>query len=581
MIAVLQCLQRLSASPVITPTLLCTPDGIARIFSALLCGHDHVATEAARFLTRLWAPSPSRMGLGPWKLTRAGLLEDSDPASTASNEDNQNARSAKSICLAPTSRRCPALLRPLSREPRASQLVSMAIVEAVGSLICDPGSRTTDPAIFKTMLELCSSLGRPLFGLFSHSAGRVCDGAAVVMRSVAECGAVAAAPMRDAALREGALLHHLNVALFGKGSRNTLSRELVALWADQFPPALDLLERIFPNGLILFLNSPLPVLKKLTLATTPRPRTPMEESKNDPHELSKEPEIHEEEPKMESQDQSSAHHSPQASQSGDPFEGGETKPFEASKEESETSKAPQTGDPTVDSASKTEETEKPPSDVQELKSEDFPLQTQSPPHLSALANNLKGNWEVFWSNATRDHCTAGLIWNERTRSELREALEAEEKELTLGRTRVAEGLGGYPSWNFKEFEVHYKSLERFLCIGGIYVKLLLENIEQGTIPPLSFSDCVLGSIENLICPKDFFNALYHRFLCEADESIHLELIASSRRSSVDDEKTTISAFVEGDPTYERELCISAMASVYSVHAGKAIKNISSKAWHSF
>lgn len=37
------------------------------------------------------------------------------------------------------------------------------------------------------------------------------------MRAIAECGAVAAAPMRDAALREGALLHHLQLALFAAG----------------------------------------------------------------------------------------------------------------------------------------------------------------------------------------------------------------------------------------------------------------------------------------------------------------------------------------------------------------------------
>jgi DnaJ family protein C protein 13 len=37
------------------------------------------------------------------------------------------------------------------------------------------------------------------------------------MRAIAECGAAAAAPMRDAALREGALLHHLQLALFASG----------------------------------------------------------------------------------------------------------------------------------------------------------------------------------------------------------------------------------------------------------------------------------------------------------------------------------------------------------------------------
>jgi DnaJ family protein C protein 13 len=36
---------------------------------------------------------------------------------------------------------------------------------------------------------------------------------------------------------------------------------------------------------------------------------------------------------------------------------------------------------------------------------------------------LRGNWDAFWAAAMKDHCHAGLIWNERTRSELREALQ--------------------------------------------------------------------------------------------------------------------------------------------------------------
>ena len=36
---------------------------------------------------------------------------------------------------------------------------------------------------------------------------------------------------------------------------------------------------------------------------------------------------------------------------------------------------------------------------------------------------LRCNWDVFWGAALKDHCHAGLVWNERTRSELREALQ--------------------------------------------------------------------------------------------------------------------------------------------------------------
>jgi DnaJ family protein C protein 13 len=48
-----------------------------------------------------------------------------------------------------------------------------------------------------------AALGRPLFSLFSHPAPRVAHAAALVMRAVAEGGAEAAQPMREAALTGG------------------------------------------------------------------------------------------------------------------------------------------------------------------------------------------------------------------------------------------------------------------------------------------------------------------------------------------------------------------------------------------
>lgn len=50
------------------------------------------------------------------------------------------------------------------------------------------------------------------------TAGRVSDGAALIMRAIAESGAQAAAPMREVALSEGAVLHHLCVALSSRVS---------------------------------------------------------------------------------------------------------------------------------------------------------------------------------------------------------------------------------------------------------------------------------------------------------------------------------------------------------------------------
>ena len=58
-------------------------------------------------------------------------------------------------------------------------------------------------------------------------AGRVLDAAALIMRAVAEGGANAAAPMREAALTEGAILHHLSVGMSGDQARACCSAMFV------------------------------------------------------------------------------------------------------------------------------------------------------------------------------------------------------------------------------------------------------------------------------------------------------------------------------------------------------------------
>lgn len=56
--------------------------------------------------------------------------------------------------------------------------------------------------------------------------------------------------------------------LWIQGPRGKLSQDLVALWADEYGPALALLRRILPGGLIRYLNLPRPVVN---LAAPPPP----------------------------------------------------------------------------------------------------------------------------------------------------------------------------------------------------------------------------------------------------------------------------------------------------------------------
>ncbi|KAK9903731.1 hypothetical protein M0R45_001011 [Rubus argutus] len=143
-------------------------------------------------------------------------------------------------------------LKPMSVSP----LLSMAIVEVLEAMICDPHGETTQYPVFVELLRQVAGLKRRLFALFGHPAESVRETVAVIMRTIAEEDAIAAESMRDAALRDGALLRHLLHAFFlPAGERREVSRQLVALWADSYQPALDLLSRVLPPGLVAYLHT--------------------------------------------------------------------------------------------------------------------------------------------------------------------------------------------------------------------------------------------------------------------------------------------------------------------------------------
>ena len=50
-----------------------------------------------------------------------------------------------------------------------------------------------------------------------------------------------------------------------QGARGTLSQDLVALWVDEFGPALALLRRVFPPGLVRYLSVRKPTPSPLQL----------------------------------------------------------------------------------------------------------------------------------------------------------------------------------------------------------------------------------------------------------------------------------------------------------------------------
>jgi len=68
-------------------------------------------------------------------------------------------------------------------------------------------------------------------------------------------------------------------------------------------------------------------------------------------------------------------------------------------------------------------------------------------------------------------------------SKHRGTLQTEEGALKAGRVQVADGGANYPVWNHWEYRVAYKSLSQQLMIGGIYVKLLMDGLDQVPPPP--------------------------------------------------------------------------------------------------
>ena len=258
----LQALQRISTSNTVRAYMLGAGGASGKIYSALSSTSDHVSLEAARLLLRLFAWSSVTNGRPAW-------LDDSDDSVDAIQRHNALAasRMAKAVCFISDSR-CASIIEPLRSRTNVSPLLSSVIVELIVSIACFPGAETTDITTRENMIQQISSLGRKLFRLFDDHSLPSAEGLAVIMKTLAEGGTKAANPMRQAAIQEGALLKHLLKAV-ESSKRNDeekmTSRDLVAIWCDAYPPALELLKRIFPPGLTSILERSGGSIKKIGL----------------------------------------------------------------------------------------------------------------------------------------------------------------------------------------------------------------------------------------------------------------------------------------------------------------------------
>ncbi|KHN15141.1 DnaJ like subfamily C member 13 [Glycine soja] len=580
----ISCLRRLLASRSAASHVMSFPAAVGRIMGLLRNGSEGVASEAAGLVAVLIGGGPGDANVtdskGEWHATimhtKSVLFANHNYIMILVNR-----------------------LKPTSVSP----LLSMTVVEVLEAMICDPHGETTQYTVFVELLRQVAGLKRRLFALFGHPAESVRETVAMIMRSIAEEDAIAAESMRDASLRDGALLRHLlHAFFFPAGERREVSRQLVALWADSYQPALELLSRILPPGLVAYLHTRADgvlaedtnqeessigrrkrrllqhrkgrIGRGLTSQEQPFPSAnnfDVSDSAKQPvgaivrgsdgyHKTVMDPSSG-----QASNIQSSVVHTSEHLNNG-------------------SSTGEENGHSTfVDSAivASTNSNEAPGSDFSnsldpdsnavDLQNAGIPAPAQVVVENTPVGSGrLLCNWPEFWRAFDLDHNRADLIWNERTRQELRESLQAEVHKLDVEKERTEDIVPGRAtldmvsgvecapqiSWNYPEFSVRYPSLSKEVCVGQYYLRLLLESGSGGRAQDFPLRD-----------PVAFFRALYHRFLCDADTGLTVDGAVPDELGASDDwcDMGRLDGFGGGGGSSVRELCARAMAIVYEQH----------------
>ncbi|XP_025080789.1 dnaJ homolog subfamily C member 13-like isoform X2 [Pomacea canaliculata] len=326
-------------------------------------------------------------------------------------------------------------------------LVISAMLDFLTFALCAPYSETTDGTQFDMLLEMAAANGRIIFKLFQHPSMAIIKGAGMVMKAIIEEGdAEIAAKMQDLALAEGALPRHLHTAMFTQSTdsrmltNRQLSRHLVGLWVTGHPTAMGLLKRILPSGLLAYLDS--------------TDQVPLHES-----------------------DRLHVRDNVQIAQEH----------FKKNKKNLQLVII-----------------EKKIDDILQhwrarIGLEKKQTQNDKPVVLRKRRQRIKSeaNWPLFYYHFNHDHAKPNLLWNYKTREELREAFENEMRAFSVDREL---GSNCIIAWNHQEFEVPYHCLSEEIKIGDYYLRLLLEEDEES-----EETSAIKKSYE-------FFNDLYHRFL---------------------------------------------------------------------
>lgn len=304
-------------------------------------------------------------------------------------------------------------------------LVLSAMLDFLTFALCVPYSETTEGKQFDILLEMVASRGRSLFRLFQHPSLAIVKGAGLVMKALIEEGEThVATQMQTLALDEAALCRHLLVALFTPNNDPTmaihrqLSRHLVGLWITDGEDAMSLLRRIFPAGLLMFMESeddvPKVDMEDDKLNFRDNLKLAMQHSKNNTRNVIE-------------------------------------KHLEVVKH---------WGLNLIDRQEKVN---------QAMKNRPIVLRNR---RQKKKTTESAMNLSLFFYQFQKDHSIPNLIWNHKTREELRSALENELRQFTADKDLSGNIL---VAWNYEEFEVSYQCLADEIKIGDYYIRLLLER----------------------------------------------------------------------------------------------------------
>ncbi|GAB0184323.1 dnaJ subfamily C member 13 [Grus japonensis] len=342
-------------------------------------------------------------------------------------------------------------------------LVISSLLDFLTFALCAPYSETTEGQQFDMLLEMVASNGRTLFKLFQHPSMAIVKGAGLVMKAIIEEGdKEIATKMQDLALSEGALPRHLHTAMFTISTdqrmltNRQLSRHLVGLWTAENKTAMNLLKRILPPGLLAYLDSADPVPEKD--ADRMHVRDNLKIATDQYGKFNKVPEWQR-------------------------LAGKAAKEVEKFAKEKVDLVLMHWRDRMG---------------IAQKEDRNNMNIIQKPVILRKRRQRIKieANWDLFYYRFLQDHARSNLIWNFKTREELRDTLESEMRAFNIDREL---GSANVISWNHQEFEVKYDCLSEEIKIGDYYLRLLLEEDETEE------SGAIKKSYE-------FFNELYHRFL---------------------------------------------------------------------